>query len=327
MLKPIVAGLLLFSLVLVPYSDLFAAGELQTQKEKESYSIGYEVGRSMKADGVDVDFKILTQGLEDAINRKEPRLKDEEMRKLIVDLRKKARETQYKNFQEMIARNAQESEKFLAENGKKEGVKVTSSGLQYKVLREGDGAVPKPEDFVKVNYRGTFIDGKEFDSSYKKGEPLRIQADSVIKGWVEALSMMKVGSKWQLFVPSELAYGKRGFGQQIPPNAALIFDMELLAVEKAEKAEQPPQAQAAQAHTAMKMSTMGEIAKSQHGYIIRTMKGNAPGEILTVVNPNPKVLDEFVKSEKTIPIEVRIVSGDNVNIEKIDGKEYREGTP
>ncbi len=190
------------------------------------------------------------------------------MRKLIVDLRKKAREAQQRNLQELIVKNAQESEKFLAENRKKEGVKVTASGLQYRVLREGDGATPKPEDFVKVNYRGTFIDGKEFDSSYKKGEPARVQADGVIKGWTEALSMMKVGSKWQLFVPPELAYGRGGLGQRIPPNKVLVFEMELLAVEKAaDKAEQPPAPQAAQTR---KMSIMGEIGKSQNGYIIRS---------------------------------------------------------
>lgn len=326
MLKAIIAGLLLISLILVPASpQLFAAGPvsaLQTQKEKESYSIGYEVGRSMKTDGVEVDFNVLTQGLEDAVNQKEPRLKDEEMKKLIVDLRKRTREAQQRKIQEQIVKNAQESEQFLAENRKKEGVKVTESGLQYKVLREGDGTIPGPEDFVKVNYRGTFIDGKEFDSSYAKGEPARVQADGVIKGWTEALHMMKVGSRWQLFVPPELAYGRGGLGQRIPPNKVLVFDMELLAVEKGDKAAQP--AQAAQAR---KMSITGEIGKSEHGYIIRSKMGGVLSEIYTILNPNPKVLDGFVKSKKDIPIEVRIVSGDNVNIEKINGMEYRAGTP
>ena len=198
-------GLFLFSFILVPASpQVFAAGTasaLQTQKEKESYSIGYEVGRSMKTDGVDVDFNVLTQGLEDAVNQKEPRLKDEEMKKIIVDLRKKAREAQLRKVQEQIVQNAQESEQFLAENKKKEGVRVTESGLQYRVLKQGDGPLPGPEDFVKVHYRGTFIDGKEFDSSYAKGEPARVQADGVIKGWTEALAMMKVGSRWQSSFP------------------------------------------------------------------------------------------------------------------------------
>jgi len=321
-------GLFLFSCILALASpQVFAAGPapaLQTQKEKESYSIGYEVGRGMKTDGVEVDFNILTQGLEDAINQKEPRLKDEEMKKLIVDLRKRTREAQQRKIQEQVVKNAQESEQFLAENRKKEGVKVTESGLQYKVLRQGNGIIPGPEDFVKVNYRGTFIDGKEFDSSYAKGEPARVQADGVIKGWTEALSMMKVGSRWQLFVPPDLAYGKGGLGQRIPPNKVLVFDMELLAVEKGDKAKQQVPAQTAQAR---KMSITGEIGKSEHGYIIRSKLGGVLSEIYTVLNPDPKILDKFVKSEKDFPIEIRIVSGDNVNIEKINGKEYRPGTP
>ena len=303
--------------------QLFAAGPasaLQTQKEKESYSIGYEVGRSMNTDGVEVDFDILTQGLEDAIKQREPRLKDEEMKKLIVDLRKKALEAKLREIQEQSIKNAQESETFLAENKKKEGIRVTESGLQYQVLKEGDGITPGPEDFVKVNYRGTFIDGKEFDSSYAKGEPARVQADGVIKGWTEALSMMKVGSRWKLFVPPELAYGRSGLGQRIPPNKVLVFDMELLAVENPDKAGQQTQAQA---QLARKMTLTGEIAKSEHGYIIRSKKGGVLSEIYTILNPDPKVLNPFVKSEKDVPIEVRIISGDNVNIEKINGKVYR----
>jgi FKBP-type peptidyl-prolyl cis-trans isomerase FklB len=281
----------------------------------------------MKADGVEVNFERLLEGLQDAVNQKEPRLKEEEMRKLIVDLKKRAREAQLRKLQEQTVKNAQESEKFLEENKRKEGIKVTASGLQYRVLKEGRGPAPGPEDFVKVNYRGTFIDGSEFDSSYSKGEPARVQTDGVIKGWTEALQMMKTGSKWQLFVPPELAYGRGGLGQRIPPNKVLVFDMELLAVEKGEKADKQPTAQVKPARTIKRMSTTGEIGKAEHGYIIRTRKGNVPTEILTILNPDPKILDEFVKSEKTVPIEVRIVSGDNVDIEKINGKEYRPATP
>jgi FKBP-type peptidyl-prolyl cis-trans isomerase FklB len=327
LLKAVSTRLFMFLCILVlatPY--LFAAGPapaLETQNEKESYSIGYEVGLSMKTDGVEVNFEILIQGLQDAINQKEPRLKAEEMKKLIVDLKKKSREVQMRKIQEQIVKNAQEAEKFLEENKKKEGVKTTESGLQYKVLREGDGATPKPEDFVKVHYRGTFIDGKEFDNSYAKGEPIRVQVDGVIKGWTEALPLMKVGSKWQLFVPPGLAYGRGGLGQRIPPNKVLVFEMELLEVEKGDKAAQQPSLQAAQTRTVRKMNITGEIVKAEQGYIIQAKRGNVPTEIYTILNPNPKILDEFVKSEKTVPIGVRIVSGDNVNIEKIDGKEYR----
>jgi FKBP-type peptidyl-prolyl cis-trans isomerase FklB len=327
LLKAISARLFILACFWVLASPhLYAAGpapKLETQKDKESYSIGYQVGQSMKTDGVEVDFEKVVQGLQDAFSNKEPRLSAEEMKKLIVDLKKKSREAQMRKIQEQVVKNAQESEKFLEENKKKEGVKTTESGLQYKLLREGDGISPKPEDFVKVHYRGTFIDGKEFDSSYVKGGPQKIQVDGVIKGWTEALPMMKVGSKWQLFVPPDLAYGKGGLGQRIPPNKVLVFEMELLAVEKADMAEQKSTPLAAQARTVKRMSATGEIAKAEQGYIIRTRKGNVPTEILTILNPDPKVLDKFVKSEKTVPIEVRIVTGDNVEVEKIDGKEYR----
>jgi FKBP-type peptidyl-prolyl cis-trans isomerase FklB len=318
--------LMLTSLLLLTASNLFAAEPgkaLETQKDKESYSIGYQVGQSMKADGVEVDFDKLIHGLQDAINDREPRLSTEEMRKLIVDLKKKSREAQMRKVQERIVQDAQESEKFLAKNMKKEGVKTTDSGLQYKVLREGTGVTPGAEDFVKVNYRGTFIDGKEFDSSHAKGEPQIIRVDGVIKGWTEALPMMKVGSKWQLFVPPDLAYGRSGLPNRIPPNKALIFEIELLGVEKGDKtAQRPSAAQTDQKSTLRKMNLTGEIAKTGQGYIIRSRIGNVPSEIYTILNANPKVLDEFVKNEKTVPIEVRIVSGDNVNIEKIDGKKY-----
>jgi FKBP-type peptidyl-prolyl cis-trans isomerase FklB len=291
----------------------------ETQKERESYSIGYQVGQSVKTDGVEVDFDRLIQGLEDAINGMQPLVSQEEMRKLIVDLKKRAREAQGRKIYESIVKNAQESEKFLAENGKKEGVRTTESGLQYRVLREGDGMAPAPEDFVKVHYRGTFIDGTEFDNSYAKGEPQRFQTDGVIKGWTEALPMMKVGSKWQLFVPPDLAYGRRGLGQRIPPNKVLVFEIELLAIEKEGQAAQVSSAQIAQQQPVRKMSITGEIGKSAHGYIIR---GKQPQMIWTILNPDPNVLDPLVKTEKIVPMQVRIVSGDNVNIEMIDGKAY-----
>lgn len=187
------------------------------------------------------------------------------------------------------------------------------------MLKEGDGIAPGPEDFVTVDYRGTFIDGKEFDSSYAKCEPIRVQVDGVIKGWTEALPMMKTGAKWQIFVPPHLGYGRRGSGQRIPPNKVLVFEMELLAVEKGDEADQQSSAQSARTPAVRQMNITGEIGKAAHGYIIR---GKQPQMIWTILNPDPKILDEYVKSEKTVPMEVRIVSGDNVNIEKIDGKAY-----
>ena len=313
--------LLCFLLFAAPH--LFAAEPapaLETQTEKESYSIGYQVGLSMKTDGVEVDFDRLVQGLQDAIDAKEPRLGTEEMRKLIVDLKKRSRDARMRKIQEQIVANAAESEKFLEENGKKEGIQTTASGLQYKVLKEGDGIAPGPEDFVTVNYRGTLIDGKEFDSSYAKGKPIKVQVDGVIKGWTEALPMMKPGAKWQLFVPPQLGYGRRGSGQRIPPNKVLVFEMELLAVEKGDQANPASSAQTGQTGAVRQMNITGEIGKAANEYIIR---GKQPQMIWTILNPDPNILDAFVKSEKTVPMEVRIVSGDNVNIEKIDGKAYR----
>ncbi len=231
--------LLVFSFfLLLSASSIFAEGTppvLDNQKDKESYSIGYQVGLSMKSDGVEVNFDRLIDGLHDAIDGKEPRLSVEEMKKLIVALKSRAREIEMKKLQELIVKNAEESEKFLEENKKKEGVKTTDSGLQYKVLKEGEGPSPKPEEFVTVNYRGMFMNGKEFDSSYAKGEPQTFQTDGVIKGWTEALQMMKTGSKWQVFVPPHLAYGRGGLGERIPPNTALVFEIELLSIEKEKK--------------------------------------------------------------------------------------------
>jgi FKBP-type peptidyl-prolyl cis-trans isomerase FklB len=219
-------------------SHLFAGDSEQTltnQKEKESYSIGYQVGLSMRNDGVEVDFDKLIQGLQDATDGKEPLLGVEEMQSLIIALRDKAREVQMQKIQEARVKNAAESEKFLEENGKKEGVRTTESGLQYRIVQEGDGASPGPEDFVTAHYRGTFIDGTEFDSSYSRGKPQTFQVGGVIRGWTEALQMMKVGSKWEIFVPPQLAYGRGGSGERIPPNKLLVFEVELLSVEKEEK--------------------------------------------------------------------------------------------
>ena len=174
MLRKVTARFLVFLCLLVLAAPVLWAAEgapaPASQKEKESYSIGYEVGRSMKTDGVEVNFDRLIQGLQDAIDEKQPRLSTDEMRKLIVDLKKKAQEAQIKKLEEQKVRNAQESEKFLAENKKKDGIKTTESGLQYRVLREGNGVSPKATGEVTVNYRGTLIDGTEFDSSQQGRE-------------------------------------------------------------------------------------------------------------------------------------------------------------
>jgi FKBP-type peptidyl-prolyl cis-trans isomerase FklB len=210
--------------------------ELTLQKDRESYSIGFQVGTSIKNDGVEIDLDLLMQGLKDAIEGTQPRLSQEEMTRLITDLRKVTREAQQKKIQELGVKNLKEGEAFLAENQKKEGVKTTGSGLQYRILKEGDGPLPKATDTVSVHYKGSFIDGKEFHSSYERGTPEKFQVSGVIKGWTEALQLMKVGSKWQIFVPPELAYGQSSPGARIPPNSALVFEIDLLSIEQ----EQPP---------------------------------------------------------------------------------------
>jgi FKBP-type peptidyl-prolyl cis-trans isomerase FklB len=205
------------------------------QKEKESYSMGYEIGLSIKNGGIEADFAKLMQGMRDAVEGKEPRLSLNDMNTQVAALKKRAREYELRKIQEQIVRNAEESEKFLEANKKKAGIRTTESGLQYKILKEGAGNTPTLEDWVKVNYRGTFTDGKEFDSSFARGEPQTVQTDGVIKGWTEALQMMKAGSKWQIYVPPQLAYGRGGLGQKIPPNKVLVFELELLSIERGEK--------------------------------------------------------------------------------------------
>lgn len=203
---------------------------IEPQKDKESYSIGFQVGTGMKTDGVDVNVEKLIEGLRDAVEGKEAKLGTEEMKKLITDLRKRVREAQKKKVDDKVAKNLSEGRAFLAENKKKEGVKTTESGLQYKVIKEGDGRTPKATDTVTVHYKGAFIDGKEFDNTYERGAPEQLQLEGIIPGWAEALQLMKAGSKWQLILPSDLAYGREGQGSRIPPNSVLIFDVDLLSI-------------------------------------------------------------------------------------------------
>ena len=204
--------------------------ELKDQKDKESYSLGYQFGQSLKGQGVDLNLEVYTSGIRDAFGGKEPQMTSEEIRSTIMSLQQRLMAAQQKALKELAAKNLSETKAFLAENQKKEGVKTLPSGLQYKVLTEGSGKMPKAEDTVTVNYKGALIDGTEFDSSYKRGQPATFQVKGVIKGWTEALQLMKEGSKWQLFIPPELAYGERGAGRDIGPNATLIFEVELLTV-------------------------------------------------------------------------------------------------
>lgn len=219
--------------------SLFVAGtldaadpSLKTSKEKISYAIGAQIGADMKRQAVDIDPDTLAKGVRDGFRGSKMLLTDQEMREAIGGLQQKMAAKQAEKIRELGAKNKQAGSAFLAENKKKEGVKVLPSGLQYKVIKEGTGKTPKADDTVTVNYRGTLVDGTEFDSSYKRGEPASFPVKGVIKGWTEALQLMKVGSKWQLFIPPELAYGEQGAGRVIGPNSTLIFEVELLSIKE-----------------------------------------------------------------------------------------------
>ncbi len=204
--------------------------QLKDEKDKVSYSIGLDIGSTFKKQNMDISLDALNAGLKDAVSGKKPLLNEEQVKETMTAYSKVMMEKQAAAAKEAAAKNGAEGEKFLSENKSKEGVKTTSSGLQYKVLKEGSGPTPKETDTVVTHYRGTLIDGKEFDSSLARNEPATFPVNRVIKGWTEALQMMKEGSKYQLFIPANLAYGERGAGQDIGPNQTLIFDVELLEV-------------------------------------------------------------------------------------------------
>lgn len=195
-------------------------------KEKLSYSIGVDIGKRLKQQEIDVDPDVLARGLKDVLSGGKVLLTDDEVRDTLTAFQKEMTMKQ----RELSEKFRKEGEAFLEDNRKKKGVKVLPSGLQYKVLEEGKGPSPKATDTVEVHYRGMLIDGTEFDSSYKRGGPATLSVGGVIAGWTEALQIMKVGSKWKLFIPAKLAYGERGAGRDIPPNAALVFDVELLGI-------------------------------------------------------------------------------------------------
>jgi FKBP-type peptidyl-prolyl cis-trans isomerase FklB len=214
--------------------------ELKTPKEKQSYSIGFDMGSNIKRNGIDVDPNILTKAIKDALSGGLPLMTEQEMRESIVALQKDMAAKQQGRAKELGDKNRKEGEAFLVENKKKDGVTTLPSGLQYMILAEGKGNQPKATDTVTVQYRGTLIDGSEFDSSYKRGQPATFALNQVIKGWTEGVQLIKEGGKIRLFVPSELAYGERGAGAQIGPNATLIFEVELLSIGDGGKAAVQP---------------------------------------------------------------------------------------
>lgn len=214
------------------------AAPLTTRKQKFSYALGMNIatglGANLKKQGVDVDWSILAKGIEDGSAGK-ARLTEEEAKAVLNDVQNDVRKEQQEKAKQLGEKNKADGAKFLAANKSKEGVKTLASGMQYKVITEGTGPKPTAADTVVCNYRGTLIDGTEFDSSYKRGEPATFPVGGVIKGWTEALQLMPVGSKWQLFIPSDLAYGEHGAGAEIGPNATLIFEVELISIKPKEE--------------------------------------------------------------------------------------------
>jgi FKBP-type peptidyl-prolyl cis-trans isomerase FklB len=202
---------------------------LKNQKDKISYIIGMDIGTNLKKQSIDIDSNILAKGVKDALAGTKPLLTEQEIQETMVAFQKEMMAKQA----EVAKKNKAEGEAFLTENKKKEGVKTLSSGLQYKVIKAGTGKKPKSTDTVTAHYRGTLINGTEFDSSYKRGQPATFPVSGgMIPGWTEALQLMEEGAKWQLFIPSNLAYGEKGAGRDIGPNATLIFEVELISIQE-----------------------------------------------------------------------------------------------
>jgi FKBP-type peptidyl-prolyl cis-trans isomerase len=210
---------------------------LKTPKDKASYAMGMNIGNGLRKQSVDIDPAILARGLRDAFANGKTLLTEDEVRTILTQLQADMRKKQQELAQVASENNKKQGIAFLEANKTKEGVVTLPSGLQYKVLQEGTGAKPTVTDSVVCNYRGTLLDNTEFDSSYKRGQPITIPVTGVIKGWTEALQLMPVGSKWQLFVPSDLAYGERGAGGPIGPNATLIFEIELVSIQAKDQAK------------------------------------------------------------------------------------------
>jgi len=224
--------------VMIVFSGIASAEEatfLKTQKDKLSYIIGRDMGSNLKNQSVDIDTDIFMKGFKDALSGNKSALSDDEIQAVKTAYKEERMKKHEEEVKKVTEQNKKDGEAFLAENKKKEGVVTLPSGLQYKVIKEGDGQIPKDTDTVTVNYRGTLLDGTEFDSSYKRNEPATFPVNGVIPGWQEALKLMKAGSKWQLIVPAGLAYGEKGAGSVIGPAATLIFEVELLSVGEPDK--------------------------------------------------------------------------------------------
>jgi FKBP-type peptidyl-prolyl cis-trans isomerase FklB len=234
-MKFVTVGMIAFALAGVAVAEE-KSPQLKDLKDKVSYSFGLNVGFNLKRQNIELNQDLFMAGMKDAMTGRKPLLSEQELRDTMMAFQKEMQDKQA----EAAKKNSAEAEKFLAQNKAKDGVKTTASGLQYKIIKEGNGAQPKATDIVTVNYRGTLIDGTEFDSSYKRGQPASFPVGGVIKGWTEALQLMKVGSKYQLVIPPDLGYGAAAQGS-IPPSSVLIFEVELLDAKSSQSGASSPE--------------------------------------------------------------------------------------
>jgi FKBP-type peptidyl-prolyl cis-trans isomerase len=218
-----------------------AAVDSKDAAEIASYGIGMRTGRSIKTDGVGIDLDAFVQGIRDGAEAAKPKYTEEQILAAIEIFKKSVQAKKEQGQQAIGEKNKAEGKAFLAKNKAKDGVKSRPSGLQYEVLKSGKGTSPKATDTVKVHYEGTLLDGTVFDSSIERNEPAVFPVNRVIPGWTEAMQLMKVGDKWRLVVPSELAYGERGAGGDIGPNAVLVFEVELLGIESSAAKDSQPE--------------------------------------------------------------------------------------
>jgi FKBP-type peptidyl-prolyl cis-trans isomerase FklB len=205
---------------------------LKDEKDRLSYAIGMDIGNGLKRQNIDLNPEIVAQGIWDSLSGEKTLMTEQEYRDTMNAFKQEMSKKQQAQMQEFSEKNKKNGENFLAENKTKEGIITLPSGLQYKVIQAGTGKSPKSSDTVTVNYKGTLIDGTEFDSSYRRGQPASFPVKGVIPGWTEALQLMKEGAKWELYIPSNLAYGERGAGRNIGPNSTLIFEVELISVKE-----------------------------------------------------------------------------------------------
>jgi FKBP-type peptidyl-prolyl cis-trans isomerase FklB len=240
-----------------PDAGSSSSSELKTQKDKASYAVGASIGRSLQRDGIEVDPSLLLRGLNDQMSGGKLLLNEDETKAVLTTLQQEARAKKEADMKALGEANEKEGEAYLAQNKAKEGIVTLPSGVQYKIEKQGDGPKPTTSDMVECNYRGTLINGNEFDSSYKRGKPVTFPVSGVIKGWTEILQLMPVGSKYQVVIPAELAYGPRPpGGADIGPNATLIFEIELLSI------KEKPASSAAPAPGAKPATAAGTASKA-----------------------------------------------------------------